>query len=225
MRKLGGELADSGTIEGEENTKPNTTHSKTLEERVLPETLETLHSLLIECVPNVADALADGLVVDEEMTTRPEMTIEALRALLHAQYRWALDIDMSAPGARRYVWYKSANAEEPRRGPADEILWAFNLGLDVPQLAQALDNALDGFADRASVARLKLARPDLRGIVARIQTLADSRHHTPMMNIMGDGFVPFVFVWLLFVVFFGFVLLGVVFFVFFVWVFEKERKK
>ena len=190
VRELVRAFVASGKIEGREHACPFAALCDALAERVLPETLETLHALLIELVPEVADALASDLVVDEEMTTRPEMTIGALRALLRAQYRWALDIDMGAPGAQRYVWYKSANAEEPRRGPADEIPWAFNLGLDVPQLAQALDKALDGFDDRAPVARLLLARPDLRGFVARIQTLADGRYHTPMMNIMGDSFVP-----------------------------------
>jgi hypothetical protein len=72
----------------------------------------------------------------------------------------------------------------------DEVPWAFNLGLDVPSLVQALDAALDGFDDAAPVARLLLARPDLRAFVARIQTLADGRYHTPIMNIMGDDFVP-----------------------------------
>ena len=190
VRELVRAFVASRKIEGAEPAHPFAALCEALAARVLPETLETLHALLIELVPEVADALAEGLVVDEETTTRPEMAIEAMRALLHAQYRWALDIDMGAPGAQRYIWYKSANAEEPRRGPADEIPWAFNLGLDVPRLAQALDKALDGFDDKEPVARLLLARPDLRGFVARIQTLADGRYHTPMMNIMGEGFVP-----------------------------------
>jgi hypothetical protein len=180
----------SGKIEGRTPDFPLAALCEALAERVLPETLETLNALLIELVPDVADALAEGLIVDEETATRPEMPVAELRELLRAQYGWALDVDMNAPGAQRYVWYKSANAEEPRRGPVDEVPWAFNLGLDVPSLVQALDAALDGFDDAAPVARLLLARPDLRAFVARIQTLADGRYHTPIMNIMGDDFVP-----------------------------------
>lgn len=183
-------FAATGTIEGRAEDYPFAALCDAVAPRVLPETLEALHALLIELVPDVADRLSDGLIVDEETATRPEMTIAQLRELLHTQYRWALDIDMSAPGAQRYIWYKSANAEEPRRGPIDEVPWAFNLGLDVPSLAQALDGALAGFDDAAPVARLLLARPDLRAFVARIQTLADGRYHTPIMNIMGEDFVP-----------------------------------
>ena len=40
------------------------------------------------------------------------------------------------------------------------------------------------------MARLLLARPDLRAFVARVQTLSGLPYHSPIMNIMGDGFVP-----------------------------------
>lgn len=184
------EFSRSGCVEGRHHAYPIAAICDALAARVLPETLETVHSLLIELVPDVADALADGMMVDEETVTRPEMSVARLRELLTRDYQWALDMDMSAPGARRYVWYKSATAEEPRRGPVDEVPWAFNLGLDVPSLAQALDQALKGFDAEMSVARLLLARPELRAFVARVQSLAELKYHTPIMNIMSDGFVP-----------------------------------
>lgn len=190
VRELVRTFAASGEIEGRVPATPLAALCDALAGRILAETQETLHALMIELVPDVADALASELIVDEETTTRPEMTIAHLRGLLDAQYRWALDMDLTAPDAQRYVWYKSANAEEPRRGPIDEVPWAYNLGLDVPRLAQALDVALSGFDGAAPVARLLLARPDLRAFVARIQTLADRRYHTPIMNIMGNDFVP-----------------------------------
>jgi hypothetical protein len=155
-----------------------------------PEAQETLHSLLIELVPEVADRLAEDMVVDEEQVARPEMPLRTLRELLHANYRWALDADLSTPASRRYVWYKSANAEEPRRGPWDEVDWAFNLGFDLPHLAQTLDQAIGEHAAHDSTALLLLARPDLRSFVARIQSLATLRYHSPMMNMMGEDFVP-----------------------------------
>jgi hypothetical protein len=151
---------------------------------------ETLHALMIELVPELADQLSQNLVVAEEMVVRPDMSIGELRDLLHSQYRWALEIDLSAPGADHYIWYKSENAEEPRRGPPEEVENAFNLGLDIPRLAQALDQQLTNFDSRQPVARLALARPDLRSFIARIQTLRDLRYHSPMMNMMDDKFVP-----------------------------------
>ncbi|MGE3145526.1 MAG: hypothetical protein AB7K35_08065 [Pseudorhodoplanes sp.] len=154
------------------------------------EAQETLHALMIELVPELADDLSQNLVVSEETVLQPAMTIGELRDLLHAQYRWALDIDLSEPGAGRHIWYKSENAEEPRRGPPDEVENAFNLGLDIPRLAQELDRAIREHDARQSVARLALARPDLRFFIARMQTLRDLHYHSPMMNMMGDKFVP-----------------------------------
>lgn len=162
----------------------------TVEPHVHAETFETLLSLAIELVPDVADALVETLTVDEETSTVPQMRVGELRELLRTQYEWALRIDLGAPAARRYVWYKSENAEEPRRGPWDEVEWAFNLGLDLPALAQSLDRALREHSSATSVARFLLAEPRFRATVARIQTLRDARYHSPHMNMMGEGFVP-----------------------------------
>jgi hypothetical protein len=158
--------------------------------RFHPETEETLLSLMIELVPDIADSLADSLIVSEEMEVKPAMTAGALRALLRRDHGWALDWDMAAEGARAHVWYKSATAEEPRRGPRAEAPDAINLGLDIPGLAQALDAALAARDPAEPVARLLLARPDLRAFVARLQGLDGRRYHTPHANIMGEDFVP-----------------------------------
>jgi hypothetical protein len=159
--------------------------------RFHPETQETLLSLMTELVPEEADRLAQSTIVSEEMEVRPAMTVSALRDILRREYAWALALDLTAPGAYAHVWYKSATAEEPRRGPKDEVPpGTFNLGLDVPGLVQALDAALATRGPSEPVARLLLARPDLRQITARVQSLSGLRYHQPQANIMGDDFVP-----------------------------------
>ncbi|WP_458094275.1 hypothetical protein [Roseomonas sp. WA12] len=158
--------------------------------RFHPETEETLLSLLVELVPEVADRLTMAMVVSEETEVRPAMPSGALRAILRRDYAWALAWDMDTPGARAQVWYKSATAEEPRRGPRAEAPDAINLGLDIPGLVLELDAALAARDPAEPVARLLLARPDLRGIVARVQGLDGLRYHTPHTNIMADDFVP-----------------------------------
>jgi hypothetical protein len=183
-------LIDTGQVDNISWRYPLAALCDSVTPKVCTEALETLHALLIELVPEIADPLAERLIVDEETITRPEVPLGALRELLHANYRWALDMDISTPESRRFVWYKSANAEEPRRGPSDEIEWAFNLGLDLPRLAQSLDQALAAGNPREPTAMLLLARPDLRAFVARVQSLADLRYHSPVMNMMADDFVP-----------------------------------
>jgi hypothetical protein len=113
-----------------------------VEARFHAETTETLLSLMIELVPEEADRLAMRMIVSEELQVQAGMHNAALRALLRREYAWALEWDMQAEGAYRHVWYKSATAEEPRRGPRDEAPDAFNLGLDLPGHVQALDAAL-----------------------------------------------------------------------------------
>ncbi len=159
--------------------------------RFHPETEETLLSLMIELVPEEADRLARGMIVSEEMEAQPAMPLGRLREILRREYGWALAWDMSSPGAYAHVWYKSATAEEPRRGPASEAPPdTFNLGLDVPGLVQALDAAMEGRDPAEPVGRLLLARPDLRQIITRVQSLAGLHYHQPRANIMGDDFVP-----------------------------------
>lgn len=190
IREAAAGLSESGRIDGTRWPYPIAALCDAVEPRVGAEALETLHALLIELVPKVADTLAETLAVDEETVVHPEMSAGRLREILRSSYGWALDMDLSAPETRRYVWYKSANAEEPRRGPWDEVPWAFNLGLDLPRLVQDIDSALSEMEPRQSIARLLLVRPDLRGIVARIQSLEGLRYHSPMMNMMGEDFVP-----------------------------------
>jgi hypothetical protein len=183
--------AELATLDPRATPYPFARFAEGLEGRLHPETIETLLSLMIELVPEEADRLMGDLVVSEELAIEPAMTCGALRALLHAEHGWALRIDMGAPGARRFVWYKSATAEEPRRGPVEELPpGAHNLGLDIPTLCQALDTDLAARPAGQRVSRLLVERPDLRLMVARIQGLRGLPYHAPQANIMGEDFTP-----------------------------------
>lgn len=203
IREAVGALERMGTVAGRQVPYPLAALCDSLEPQVHAEALEVLHSLMIELVPEIADRLAETLVVDEETVSRPHMKIARLRDILHSNYRWALEMDLANPESRRYVWYKSENAEEPRRGPWEEVEWAFNLGLDVPQLVQALDAAIASRDPQNSTARLLLERPDLRNFITRVQALDGLHYHSPMMNMMGEDFVPIEIVRMMNVAFHG----------------------
>lgn len=162
-----------------------------LEGRVHAEAMETLHSLLIELVPEEADALVEGLVIDEELTGRPEMPAARLRDILRNDYAWAFNLDLDIAPSERYVWYKSVTAEEPRRGPAAEVGEdVVNLGLDLPRLVVALDRDLAAVDPSLSTARFLLAHPQHRAIVTRVQALAGTSFHSPQADIMSGAFTP-----------------------------------
>ena len=185
------ELHATGLVGGHREAYPLAALADGFEGRLHPETVETLLSLMLELVPEEADRLAGDLIVSEELSVEPAMSCGALRALLHAEHGWALAIDMTAPGARRHAWYKSATAEEPRRGPVDELpAGTHNLGLDLPGLAQALDKALAQRPAEQPVSRLLIEHPELRQMAARVQGLRGLPYHAPHANIMGEDFVP-----------------------------------
>jgi hypothetical protein len=161
-----------------------------LEGRFTPDAVETLNSLLVELVPDVAEQLVRTLVIDEEHVGCPEMTVSRLREIVRNEYGWAFGLDLVSERSRRYVWYKSVNAEEPRRGPREEIPEAKSLGLDLPRLVVALDADLARADGRTSVARFLLAHPYHRLIATRVQALAGLPYHSPHADIMSEDFVP-----------------------------------
>lgn len=171
-------------------TAPLVAFCESLEGRFTADAIETVNSLLIELVPDLADSLTDTLVLDEELVGRPEMTVSRLREIVRNEYRWAFDMDLVSEASRRYVWYKSVNAEEPRRGPREEVPDALSLGLDLPRLIVALDADLAAASPRQSVASFLLGHPRHRLIATRVQALAGLPYHSPHADIMSEHFVP-----------------------------------
>ena len=163
---------------------------QSVEGRVHAEAFETLLSLLIELVPDVADSLSAGLVLDEELTGRPEMTVAQLRDIIADEYGWVQRLDLVSEAARRYVWYKSRTAEEPRRGPREEIEGAHNLGLDIPRMIVALEADLAAAPQAQSIAHFLAAHPSHRLMATRVQALAGLPYHSLHANIMAEDFVP-----------------------------------
>ncbi|MET8468456.1 hypothetical protein ABZY90_05395 [Streptomyces sp. NPDC006422] len=152
--------------------------------------VETLAGVLIDSVPGLTDPLVERQRVDETLTATPQQSVEALLEHLESAYRWALDLDLTAPGALRHIWYKSRAAEEPRRGPRDEVAEGLDWQLNVPRSVQALHADLRAADPRESTGAFCVRHPEHRDAVARVQGLADLDLHSPHMNIADDAFVP-----------------------------------
>jgi hypothetical protein len=183
-------LHDTGLVNGVAWRYPLAALAEALEGQVHDEATETFLGLLTELVPELCDRLAETLAVDEEFATEPDMAVGRLRDILRAEYGWAFHMDLDSEASRRYVWYKSETAEEPRRGPRAEAGEVFNLGLDLPRLVLALDRAIAERPASLSTARLLFERPELRFIASRVQTLSGLDYHSPHMNMMGEDLVP-----------------------------------
>lgn len=184
------DFRETGRIDGASPPFPIDALARRIEPLVEPEAFETFLSILVELVPEEADALSDAVSGDDEMRVEPAETVANLMALVREQYRWALDTDMSDPASHKYVWYKSETAEEPRRGAREEVPEARDLGLDICGGVQSLMADLEAAEPSLTVARFLMQHPAHRDLVARLQALRSLPFHTPEANINADGFVP-----------------------------------
>lgn len=183
-------LHRTGLVGGERRDAPLDTLASRYQADFTPEASETFLSLLIELVPQVADGLAARIGGSDDIAVRPAQSCGALAEAVRREYGWALATDMSAPGAYRYIWYKSETAEEPRRGAREEVPEAIDLGLDICGGLQALVRDLDAVPPQTTLARFLMKHPGHRYLVARVQDLAEVAYHTPMANIDGEDFTP-----------------------------------
>lgn len=191
---VGADLARAAELLHDQLAAGSTTGEALLEalvEQVSLEAWEVVAASLLELLPaeRVREALDAG-IVSESVVSDPLMTVGDLRAQLEFDYGWALSIDMDAAGARHYVWYKSADAEEPRRGPADEVSGGRNWALDLPTDIQRLDRTLAEYDAEAPVGRVLSDHPGQRAVIERVQSLAGRRLHSPRMNMLDERFVP-----------------------------------
>jgi hypothetical protein len=170
--------------------RPVEAYRSRLAESVCAAAQESVNSLLIECLGEQIDTLLDGAIASELAAADPGWPVAELAAVLRDEYAWALAIDLAAPGALNQVWYKSRDAEEPRRGPVDEVPpQTVDLALALPVLLQRL-NALLATTTAVTVGEFVAEHPDLRWIIERMQSLAGRRYHTPHANVHDDAFVP-----------------------------------
>ena len=150
-----------------------------------PQLEELIHSLIIEANPLVADGLQDAMTADDSPSCAPAISLGELKSLVESRYGWALTARKKNKDDY-YFWYRSTEKEEPRLGVRNRQDGAEKeMRIDVARQIVLLHNALDSLNSKSlkmSSAEFFLARPDLRGIAARAQMLANS----PYGEIRGD---------------------------------------
>jgi hypothetical protein len=184
------EFAAHGTLAGQPAQAPWVALCEAVAHRIHPESLEQLHALLIDLYPEFVDQVNPEHVTSEVLDVVPDMPVGELRSILESSYGWALQVDMETPGARRYFWYKSVEAEEPRRGIRGGEVGGHDLGVDLPGDVQRLHADLARFPAATSVAAFLVAEPRHRACIRRVQGLHELAYHSPHANIMADGFAP-----------------------------------
>ena len=158
------------------------------------ESQEILASLLLELFPDIVDELADQMSVEESLGVDPVMSTTTLLQTIETRYRWALDLDFSAPGSQQIFWYRSAEKLEPRlgeNGVDSGSQWQMRVAVarSVSHCATALreDRATH---PEATVARFLLRHPQQRPIVKRIQTMAVTKCGDIQANLVDADILP-----------------------------------
>ena len=120
------------------------------------------------------------------------MTAAQLRDLVQEDYGWALGPQFR-DAASPHFWYRSSKApRDVRRGVRGrEEALEFETSMDTVLQAQRLWACLEQADRDASVADVVCARPDLRHIVARVQSLAGLRYAELREQWLSEGFSPF----------------------------------
>lgn len=168
--------------------------ARTAEERFHLETQEMLNSLMIELYPERVDALEDWLAADETQRLQPRMVLRDLMQLIEERYGWALREDYARPEASALFWYRSEVKEEPRLGrrsvdPGDDREMTIAIGREVVRLYDGLRD-LDADALEQTTAEALLRHPEWRGIVRRVQSLADAPYSEVRDNLVDSDCVP-----------------------------------
>jgi hypothetical protein len=159
------------------------------------ETQETLHSLLLDVHPEACEGLEASLRTTERSDLTPDMSVSELRALLSSSYQWALDVDMSRPGARRFFWYRSVENEEPRLGIRGEHDYEeYSRPVDIAHQVQQLAADLSEWDGDDTVAAFLFEHPEHRYIVERAQHVGELPYAEIRGNPVDADFVPLYFI-------------------------------
>lgn len=155
---------------------------------------ELLISIMLELYPELVNELEDYCAAEEFLDLDPLMPVQQLKEVIEQRYDWALNLDFGADGAREIFWYRSEEKMEPRLGNATEEdgkdkQMALGVGYAVRKCYDQLSEYVAQHPDH-STARFMVARPKLRGIVRRIQSMNRCIYGDIQANLLHRDVLP-----------------------------------
>ncbi|GAA0687530.1 hypothetical protein GCM10009104_12050 [Marinobacterium maritimum] len=155
---------------------------------------EMLVSILLELYPELVDDLEDFHCAEEFLDLDPLMPLQTLKDVIENRYAWALAIDFSVEGTRETCWYRSEEKMEPRLGSvadaeAKKKQMALGVGYAVRKCYDQLCEYVEQHPDHTT-ARFMVARPKMRGIVRRIQSMNRCIYGDIQANLLDRNVLP-----------------------------------
>ncbi|MGF6834299.1 hypothetical protein QF015_002481 [Paenarthrobacter sp. TE4293] len=154
------------------------------------ETQEILCALLMELLP-APQNMPSLITVEEHAPASPATPAGELLDVIAKDYGWATSVDLDDPSALHFGWYKSANAEEPRRGPLKDLPTVFDdMTLDLPEKLQQLVPLLRDMDPATTAGSVARQFPEYRVTIERLLALRDTAYHTVRANTRDEHFNP-----------------------------------
>ncbi|MCO4759604.1 MAG: hypothetical protein KC477_16400 [Oceanospirillaceae bacterium] len=155
---------------------------------------EMLVSIMLELYPELVDDLEEYHSAEEFLDLDPLMPLQTLKSVIETRYDWALDIDFDAEGARETCWYRSEEKMEPRLGSvadaeAKNKQMALGVGYAVRKCYDQLSEYMQEHPDHTT-ASFMVARPKMRGIVRRIQSMNRCIYGDIQANLLDRDILP-----------------------------------
>ena len=154
------------------------------------ETSELVVSLLLELHVGDDDLYDLFLLVDEQSSADPAMSVGEARALLDERFDWLADLDLGGPSADAFWWVVSDNTEEPRRARRSRLApEGRDVAVDVAIRLWRFKHALSGWDAGESVVGVLVDHPEHRAAFERL-VASDRRYGEPRDNTCALGYLP-----------------------------------
>jgi len=158
------------------------------------ETQEVINSMLIELYPDLVDGLEEQMGAEESQQITPEMSVSELLAIIEDKYNWALAIDFSKHESVGAFWYRSEEKMEPRLGQTNiDMGMEKEMPLGIGRLVRECYDCIQDYSKISpsqNVAHFIIKNPTFSGIVARMQTMAQSRYGDIRENLVHSDVLP-----------------------------------
>ncbi|MEM7113786.1 MAG: hypothetical protein AAF614_15225 [Chloroflexota bacterium] len=191
LEKWVAEWIEAGTINGRLTSQPWQTLCEAAYGNIDIESEELLHTLLMECYPDLCDALLPQLEKPHLAELDPTMTLERLQAVAQESYGWALSSRLLEPKSRQLFWYFSVDSEEPLIGVRGKDAGEnVERPFDIPHQVANMLNDLTRCPLDETVGYFLLLHPQHRLIAHRVQALHGMDYAESHSNLVDADYIP-----------------------------------
>ena len=164
------------------------------EKNVCFDAQEIVKVQIIELYPNIADPLAEDMSITDDLSINTKSRVSDLKQMIENNYDWAIYTNFKDKNNTYLFWYVSEEKLEPRLGerynePGADREQPLGIGKIVCDLYLFLKN-LDKKILSFTIAEFLLLYPEHRGIIRRIQTLANFEYGEVKDNILSKDVLP-----------------------------------